>query len=179
MTVMTAVLSLIFAGAAQAAVPAVGPGRALLAEDPVRSFQEMEKFPDVVARRRILTGPAKDLELRAPVGVQYLIYRVEQTGPWEKIQVRGIPFVDTDLFFVGERLIAVVIPEPMGMPWKVYRRKLTGGPECVSGFDIDLPDAAQTLQDWRFYEDLLRTYLDKLGVRGDADLLRKAEAPRA
>lgn len=155
--------------------PEVGPGREVgRVEDPVRSFPELERYPDVVARRKLLSGPAKGLRLVLPLDYQVLVYNVEDGAVWEKIAVRGIPFADTDLYFIGERLVAVVIPDATGFPVIVYRRKLSGGPEAVSGVTTDLPDAERTLKDWRFYEGLLRTYLDRLGVRTDAELLGKA-----
>lgn len=166
-----------FVGAAPQLPPApeVGEGREVgRAEDPVRSFQEMERYPDVAARRKLLAGPAKDLRLVLPLGPQVLVYQVEQTGPWEKISLRGIPFADTDIYCIGERLVAVVIPDATGFPVLVYRRKLSGGPEAVSGVTTDLPDAERTLKDWRLYEGLLRTSLDRLGVRTDAGLRAKA-----
>lgn len=155
--------------------PAVGPGREVgRVEDPVRSFKDMERYPDVVARRKILSGPAKGLRLVEPLDHQVLVYQVELDGHWEKIAVRGVPFADTDLYFIGERLVAVVLPDPTGFPVIVYRRKLSGGPEAVSGVTTDLPDAERTLKDWRSYEGLLKTYLERLGVATDAALLRKA-----
>lgn len=166
-----------FVGAAPALPPApeIGPGREVgRVEDPVRSFKDMERYPDVVARRKILAGPAKGLRLVEPLDHQVLVYQVEPDGHWEKIAVRGLPFADTDLYFIGERLVAVVIPDPTGFPVIVYRRKLSGGPEAVSGVTTDLPDAERTLKDWRFYEGLLKTYLKRLGIAGDAALLRKA-----
>lgn len=166
-----------FVGAAPKLPPApeIGEGREVgRVEDPVRSFQEMERYPDVIARRKLLSGPAKGLRLMLPLDHQVLVYDVEDSALWEKISVRGIPFADTDLYCIGERLVAVVIPDAIGFPVLVYRRKLSGGPEAVSGVTTDLPDAERTLKDWRFYEGLLRTTLDRLGVRTDTGLRAKA-----
>ncbi|MCX5790581.1 MAG: hypothetical protein NTX64_19105 [Elusimicrobia bacterium] len=180
-----------WAAAAQAAILSLLWAQAAVAspvEDPITSFQELERRPEVVARRAVMKGLSPTALIQVPVMSPG--GRGPQIGQWE-ISGPGIDSAMDQLTFYteiapvrvmgyGPRLAGVFVMGPLGDIVAVLRRKTTGGVELVSGYPgFVAPPESEVLAEWRRYEAMLVDAMTTLVISTPEELEAYTQSYRA